>query len=133
MAKILIIDDEPLITAMMEDWLSELGHLVVGPAHNLATAMELAASEIDAAIVDVSLGKDNSYPLVEALIARGLPFALATGYGQDGIEPRYRGRLMLRKPFDFATFRGTIAELIASSGQRADAPNVPGDSISATR
>ena len=48
MAKILIVDDEPLITAMMEDWLSELGHLVVGPAHNLATAMELAASEIDA-------------------------------------------------------------------------------------
>jgi DNA-binding NtrC family response regulator len=133
MAKILIIDDEPLITAMMEDWLSELGHLVVGPAHNLATATELAASEIDAAIVDVSLGKDNSYPLVEALIARGLPFALATGYGQDGIEPRYRGRLTLRKPFDFATFRRIIAELIASSGQRADARNVPGDSILATR
>jgi CheY-like chemotaxis protein len=26
MAKILIVDDEPLITAMLEDWLSELGH-----------------------------------------------------------------------------------------------------------
>jgi CheY-like chemotaxis protein len=121
MAKILIVDDEPLITAMMDDWLSELGHPVVGPAHNLATALELAASEIDAAIVDVSLGKDNSYPLVEALIARGLPFALATGYGQDGIEPKYRGWLTLRKPFDFATFRRTITELIAKSGQRADA------------
>ncbi len=69
MAKLLIVDDEPLITAMTEDWLSELGHLVVGPAHNLATAMELAASDIDAAIVDVSLGKDNSCPLVDALIA----------------------------------------------------------------
>jgi hypothetical protein len=53
--------------------------------------MELAASEIDAAIVDVSLRKDNSYSLVEGLIARGLPFALATGYGQDGMEPRYWG------------------------------------------
>jgi CheY-like chemotaxis protein len=30
MAKLLIVDDEPLITAMTEDWLSELGHLVVG-------------------------------------------------------------------------------------------------------
>ena len=36
MAKILIVDDEPLITAMLEDWLSEMGHDVVGPAHNLA-------------------------------------------------------------------------------------------------
>ena len=69
MAKILIVDDEPLITAMLEDWLSELGHDVVGPAHNLAKALELAKSEIDAAIVDVSLGKDNAYPLVEALMA----------------------------------------------------------------
>ena len=50
MAKILIVDDEPLITAMLEDWLSELGHDVVGPAHNLAKALELAESEIDAAI-----------------------------------------------------------------------------------
>jgi DNA-binding response OmpR family regulator len=133
MAKILIVDDEPLITAMMEDWLSELGHLVVGPAHDLATAMKLATSEIDAAVVDVSLGKDNSYPLVEALIAGGLPFALATGYGQDGIEPRYRGRLTLRKPFDFATFRGTIDELLAKSSRPADSRNAPGDSISATR
>jgi hypothetical protein len=71
--------------------------------------------------VDVSLGKDNSYPLIEALIAHGVPFALATGYGQDGIEPKYRGRLTLRKPFDFTMFRRAITELIAKSGQRADA------------
>ena len=65
MAKILIVDDEPLITAMLEDWLSEMGHDVVGPAHNLANALELAKSEMDAAIVDVSLGQDNAYPLVD--------------------------------------------------------------------
>ena len=44
-------------------------------------------SDIDAAIVDLSLGRDNSYPLIDALIARDLPFALATGYGPDGVEP----------------------------------------------
>jgi DNA-binding response OmpR family regulator len=104
MARILIVDDEPLITAMMEEWLAEQGHVVVGPAHNLAQALELAHSDLDAAIVDVSLGKDSSYPLLEALIARGLPFALATGHGEEGIDPRYRGQSTLRKPFDFATF-----------------------------
>ena len=36
MARILIVYDEPLITAMLEDWLSELGYVAVGPAHNLA-------------------------------------------------------------------------------------------------
>jgi DNA-binding response OmpR family regulator len=115
MAKILIVDDEPLITAMLEDWLSELGHDVVGPAHNLAKALELAKSEMDAAIVDVSLGKDNAYPLVEALMARGLPLALATGHGQDGIDPRYRTQSTLRKPFDFAAFQRTIKDIMARS------------------
>jgi hypothetical protein len=41
--------------------------------------MQLATSEMDVAIVDVSLDKDNSYPLVEHLISCGLPFAPATG------------------------------------------------------
>ena len=114
--KILIVDDEPLITAMLEDWLSELGHDVVGPAHNLAKALELAKSEIDAAIVDVSLGKDNAYPLVEALMACGLPWALATGHGQGGIDPRYRTPSTLRKPFDFAAFQRTINDVMPQSG-----------------
>jgi DNA-binding response OmpR family regulator len=121
MAKILIVDDEPLITAMLEDWLSELGHDVVGPAHNLARALDLANSEIDAAIVDVSLGKDNCYPLVDALMGRKRPLALATGHGQDGIDPRYRTQSTLRKPFDFATFRRTVDELLEQSRPSASA------------
>ena len=132
MARILIVDDEPLITAMIEDWLSELGHVVVGPAHNLARALDLASSDIDAAIIDVSLGRDDSYPLVDTLIGRDLPFALATGHGEEGIDPRYRARSTLRKPFDFATFRRTIDELIAPSRAGARNASPPGP-ISATR
>jgi DNA-binding NtrC family response regulator len=119
MAKILVVDDEPLITAMMEDWLSEMGHEVIGPAHNLVKALDLASGDIDAAIIDVSLGKENSYPLVDALIGRGVPLALATGYGQDGIDMRYRAQSTLRKPFDFATFRRTIDELAATNARNA--------------
>jgi CheY-like chemotaxis protein len=116
MARILIVDDEPLISAMTEEWLSELGHSVVGPAHNLAMALELAKMDLDAAIVDVALGKDKSYPLADALSARGVPFALATGYGPDGIEPKYRTRSTLGKPYEFATFRRVVEELLAEGG-----------------
>jgi CheY-like chemotaxis protein len=113
MAKILVVDDEPLIAALMEDWLLELGHVVVGPAHNLAKALELAHNDMDGAIVDVSLGRDNSYPLVDALVGRGLPLALATGHGRDGVAPDYRAQTILTKPFDFATFRRTVDNLTA--------------------
>jgi CheY-like chemotaxis protein len=133
MAKILVVDDEPLISAMMEEWLSELGHQVVGPAHNLAQALELGKSDIDAAIVDVLLGNDNSYPLVDALIARGLPFALATGYGPGGVEPKYRDQPTLGKPFGFEAFRGAIDNLMADRGPTG-AQNAPSPGpISATR
>jgi CheY-like chemotaxis protein len=119
MARILVVDDEPLISAMTEEWLSDLGHVVVGPAHNLATALELAEMDMDAAIVDVALGKDNSYPLADALSARGVPFALTTGYGPEGIEPRYRTRSTLGKPYEFASFRRIVDQLLAESGSRA--------------
>ncbi len=118
MARILVVDDEPLISAMTEDWLSELGHSVVGPAHNLAAALKLAEMDLDAAIVDLALGKDKSYPLADALIARRIPFALTTGYGPDGIEPKYRAHSTLGKPFEFAAFRRVIDELLASGGTR---------------
>ena len=119
MARILVVDDEPLISAMTEEWLSELGHVVVGPAHNLATALKLAEMDMDAAIVDVSLGKDNAYPLADALSARGIPFALATGYGRDAIDPRYRAHSTLMKPFEFASFRRLVDQLLAESGTQA--------------
>ena len=35
-ARILIVDDEPLISLLLEDWLGELGHEVADPAHNIA-------------------------------------------------------------------------------------------------
>src|SRR5271157_1770279 len=108
MARILVVDDEPLISAMTEEWLSELGHVVVGPAHNLATALELAETDLDAAIVDVALGKDKSYPLADVLSARSVPFALTTGYGPDGVEPKYRAHSTLGKPFEFASFRRVV-------------------------
>jgi CheY-like chemotaxis protein len=125
MARILVVDDEPLISAMTEEWLSDLGHVVVGPAHSLAAALELAEMDLDAAIVDVALGKDKSYPLADALSARGVPFALMSGYGQDGIEPRYRARSTLGKPFEYATFRRVIDQLLAerrTPGARDPAP-----------
>ena len=86
----------------------------------------LAESDVDAAIVDVSLGRDNSYPLADALSARGRPFALATGYGRDGIEPKYRGRRTLRKPFEFAAFRRAIDELMAADRRDGGAPSAHG-------
>ena len=113
MARILLVEDEPLVSAITEEWLVELGHDVVGPAANLDSALELAATPIEGAIIDVSLGRQSGYPAAELLEARGVPFVFATGYGQEGLEPAWRGRPTLMKPFEFETFRGAVERMLA--------------------
>jgi DNA-binding response OmpR family regulator len=112
MANVLLVEDEPLISAITEEWLTELGHVVVGPASDLASALRLAETPIDGAIVDVSLGRQSGYPLADVLTARGVPFLFATGYGQEGIEPAWRGRPTLSKPFEFETFRRAVEVML---------------------
>ena len=47
----------------------------------------------------------SGYPVAEALAARAVPFVFATGHGADGIDPAWRGRPTLIKPFEFEAFR----------------------------
>jgi DNA-binding response OmpR family regulator len=114
MASILIVDDEPLIAMMAEDWLGEMGHAVVGPAHNLPAALALAEDPVDAAILDLTLGADTSYPVAARLRERGIPFAFATGHGRDFLAPEFRDAEQLAKPFEFERFRFVIDALLRS-------------------
>ena len=114
MARILLVEDEPLIGAMTKDWLIDLGNAVVGPAADLQSGLRLAETEIDAAIIDLSLGRESAYPIADILIARSVPFAFATGYGPDTLKPDYRGLPTISKPYEFNSFRRTLELLLAA-------------------
>lgn len=101
--RILVVDDEPLIAMLLCDWLEELGHTVVGPAHSVKEALALVANEpVDGAILDVTLGQENSFDVAEALHKLSVPTVFATGHGADSIEDRFRAAPLLPKPFDFS-------------------------------
>ena len=54
--KILIVEDEPLIAMMLEDFLDALDRVVAGMADSVASAVELVeAGGIDAVVMDVNL------------------------------------------------------------------------------
>jgi DNA-binding response OmpR family regulator len=96
---ILIVEDEPLIAMMLEDFLDVLDRTVAGTADSVATALPLIA-RADAAILDVNLrGGEKSEPIADALAAQGVPFVWATGGGEDSVAERYRDRPRLQKPF----------------------------------
>jgi DNA-binding response OmpR family regulator len=115
MRRILILDDEPLIAMMVEDWLTEIGCEAVGPANSVASALRLVESEkLDGAILDVSLGGENSYSVADALRTRGIPFTFVTGRGADGVDSRFEGAPVLAKPFDFDAIKRAMSHMLDS-------------------
>jgi len=99
--RILVVEDEPLISMMLEDFLEVLDRRVVGVADSVDTALaQLDGETIDAAILDVNLrGGEKSTPVAEALAARDIPFVFATGGTEEGVDERFRDRPRLLKPF----------------------------------
>jgi CheY-like chemotaxis protein len=97
--RVLVVEDEWIIAAYVEELLLEMGCEVIGPAPNVARAVELIQSgNPDFALLDVSLGNENSFPIAELLIKRQVPFAFVTGYSNVDLPPRYGARTMLSKP-----------------------------------
>ena len=56
-------------------------------------------ANFDLAILDVNLDGEPVLPVADALVARGMPFVFATGYGERGLPELYRDRPTLKKPF----------------------------------
>src|SRR3954465_7487143 len=110
--RVLVVEDEMMVSMLIEDMLSELGCTVVGPAARLDEAIALVKErEIDCAVLDVNLGGQPIFPLADLLRERGAPFAFATGYGDAGLREVDRGSPVLQKPFREGDLARVLAEL----------------------
>jgi DNA-binding response OmpR family regulator len=112
--RVLVVDDEALIGMLVADMLEELGCEVVGPALDLASGLSLAReAAIDWAILDLSLEGQPSFPIAEALKARGVPFVFASGYGAAMPGSGFETAPMLQKPFQMADLAAALAPVRA--------------------
>lgn len=113
-ARILVVEDSPLLTLEIEQMLSDLSATIVGPAHSLPEALSLARSEhFDAAILDVNLGGTTSFPVADLLARRGIPFFFATGYDREAsLGSRYSGVPVLRKPYQARELAEVLAQIL---------------------
>ena len=112
--RVLVVEDEMMVSLLLEDMLGDMGCLVVGPASRLDEAVELAGSaEIDCAVLDVNLAGQPIFPLADILREKGCPFAFATGYGDAGLREVDRGALVLQKPFREGDLARVLGELRA--------------------
>ncbi|TMJ19114.1 MAG: response regulator [Alphaproteobacteria bacterium] len=100
MRSILIVEDEPLIAMMLEDFLAELGHTVVACCETVAAAMgHVESGGFEVAILDVSLADGKVWPVADRLAAAGTPFIFATGGHVDPPPPEHAGAPVLAKPY----------------------------------
>ena len=111
--RVLLVEDEPLIAMMLEDFLDALDRQHAGTADSVAAALPMVeAGALDAAILDVNLrGGEKSFAIAEALAAKNIPFVFASGGGGEDIAPEYRDRPMLPKPYTMEGVEQALAKL----------------------
>lgn len=113
---ILIVEDEPLIGLMLEDFLDSLGYAVAGMADGLITACRYARmGGFDAAILDVNLSGEMVWPAADILREKAIPFVFVTGGSMEDVPERFAGRPRLEKPFTMATVEQALEQLFAIS------------------
>lgn len=115
--RILIVEDEAIIAMLLEEQLEELGCVAVGPAASVAAALaQLDEEPFEAAVLDVNLRGDWSYPVAQALDERGTPYLFTTGYGQIGLDPQFREKMILAKPFTSDALAQALTKLFNGAG-----------------
>lgn len=98
--RVLAVEDETLIAVLIEDMLAAMECVIVGPIAKLETAIQIAQEgQFDIAILDVTIRGGKVYPVAEHLLARGVPFVLASGYGDWALPSWLRDQRRLTKPF----------------------------------
>jgi CheY-like chemotaxis protein len=113
--RVLVIEDEMMVAMLLKDILADLGFTVVGSAARVEQALALieTAGALDAAVLDINLNGQLSYPVADALVARRVPFLFATGYGQDSVINGYQSFSLLQKPFRLSELADALAKLLS--------------------
>ncbi len=98
--RILVAEDDYMIAEEIAEMLSDAGAEALGPVPTVADAIRLAATKdcMDAALLDVNLRGETIWPVVDALLARGVPMVLTTGYDEDAIPRVYAHLPRCEKP-----------------------------------
>ncbi len=117
--RVLVVEDEALVSMLVEDELRDAGATVLGPAACVADALRLveaAAADggISAAVLDINLDGRRVEPVADRLAALGVPFAFATGYGEGRDAGGHGAAPVVEKPFDRERLVATVAALASA-------------------
>jgi DNA-binding response OmpR family regulator len=117
--RVLVVEDEVLVSMLVEDELLDAGATVLGPAPSVGDALRLveeAAADggLSAAVLDINLDGRRVWPVADQLAALGVPFLFATGYGKGCDTGVHRAAPVLHKPFGVEALIATVTALASA-------------------
>ncbi|WP_373928723.1 hypothetical protein QTN93_01015 [Sphingomonas aerolata] len=100
--RVLVIEDEYVVAEAIERTLRRAGAIVLGPVPSVDQAMALLdrGGRIDSAVLDINLGEQKVYPVVDRLLARGVHCVFSTGNDVADVPSNYKGIARLEKPVE---------------------------------
>ena len=112
--RILVVEDSPVVAEACGEMLRDMGCEVVGPATNMAFALQMAeAEEIDAAVVDINIRGGKAFPVLRILHKRNIPFLLTSGYADWSMPEEWQEQPRLAKPYTPNLLRESLLKLLA--------------------
>lgn len=114
-ARILVVEDEPIVGMDIEAILSDAGLHVVGPVASSTEALGLIHSaKVDCALIDFVLADGDAGEVIAKLTTDSVPFAFVTGLSHDAIPEAYCNIPTVGKPFSAAELLNCVRTLCVS-------------------
>lgn len=112
---VLVVEDETIVSLLVESMLAELGCYDVWYASGVEESLALLDERTpDAAVLDVNLSGELAYPIAHRLADAGVPFVFATGYGASGIHEDWAGQPVVQKPFRSEALGSALASALGA-------------------
>jgi DNA-binding response OmpR family regulator len=114
--RVLIVEDDPIIGLDLSDTIAAEGAIVLGPAHDVRSALALLESApVDAAVLDHVIVGGDSRPIADLLVERGVAFLFHTSHRGD-LGARYPSVTILDKPSRPDELVRSLKALVAKPG-----------------
>lgn len=125
-ARVVLAEDEPLLLHILRDTLTLAGADVIDCASDLEGAVALAeTSGVDAAVLDLVLRGQLSYPAARAFRRKGVPVIFASGSSADGMPLDLRSVRFVSKPYGYGELVAAIGDAIGAQAIRSAALRGP--------
>ncbi len=126
MSKILIVEDDLSIQALLHDFIEEAGHSVVLASDGVEALAKYSAQEFDLILLDLMLPKIDGYSVCEVIRRKSdVPIVMLTAL--DGEENQIKGLDLqaddyITKPFSMPVLLRKIAAVLRRSSKQKDSP-----------